>query len=727
MTISSEEQQDIINHLLLGNNVIVDACAGSGKSTTILSAAQQLSNLEFIQVTYNSSLRTEIKEKIEVLKLNNIKVHTFHSLAVRYYLPTAYTDTGIRQILYNNIEPNEIIQKYQILVIDESQDMTFLYYQFIIKFTKDMGSPFLLLVLGDYMQGLYEFKGSDIRFLTKAVEIWNNHPFLKSNKFENCNLKMSYRITQPIADYINTSMLGEYRLLACKNGCKVTYISRCKTDTEKIVVNQVLTLLNTPGSDVKPSDIFILGASVKGSTSLIRGMENVLVENNIPCYVPMMETDKMDDRIIEGKVVFTTFHCVKGRQRKYVFVIGFDNSYMSFYGRDLPQKLCPNTLYVACTRATHGLFLMEGANYMDDRPLDFLRMGHHDMVKSDFVDFKGIPKTRFYKRTDELFISGEKKQKRRFTTPTELIKFVPESVLVEISPILDRIFVKSDEFVLNNIELEPVISTKRGLYEDVSDLNGIAIPSIYYDMINRYKITDNDIDLNSESSILLEMINSSMIDTKHNHPYLKKVFEQLPKKCETTADYLYLSNVYLAVQEKLYSKLRQIENNEYNWLSDDIIEQCKDRMNKVLGNEENKTSEVTIIKQSDDDAHYKIDALLDGKFEDDDTLYRFTARIDLITDISIWELKCTSDISLDHYLQVVIYAWLWKMTMGLEMGSRMFKIFNIKTGDIMILNSSEEDLDTIIIALLKGKFEKLQRTTDDKFITDCNNYLLSQF
>ena len=39
MNAVSEEQQQVITHIHKGNNVIVDACAGSGKSTTVLSTS----------------------------------------------------------------------------------------------------------------------------------------------------------------------------------------------------------------------------------------------------------------------------------------------------------------------------------------------------------------------------------------------------------------------------------------------------------------------------------------------------------------------------------------------------------------------------------------------------------------------------------------------------------------------------------------------------------------
>ena len=106
-------------------------------------------------------------------------------------------------------------------------DMTFLYFLFIVKYTMDMNHPFQLIVLGDYMQGLYYFKGADTRFLTMAIEIWKHHrPNLKSPTFHNCFLKTSYRITNQMASFINEVMLAENRLLACREGNWCT-LSEC--------------------------------------------------------------------------------------------------------------------------------------------------------------------------------------------------------------------------------------------------------------------------------------------------------------------------------------------------------------------------------------------------------------------------------------------------------------------------------------------------------------------
>jgi hypothetical protein len=709
----SPEQSVIIENIKKGRNVVVDACAGSGKSTTILSCALQNPEKRFLQITYNSMLRMEIKDKVKVLGLKNIAVHTYHSLAVAKYSKNAMTDSGIRQIFHQNMKPFSPIKPHDVIVLDETQDMTYLYYQLVERFCKDMGTPFQLLILGDYMQGLYEFKGADIRFLTKAEEIWRNYPLLKSNVFVKCSLKTSYRITNQMADFVNHVMLGENRLEACKEGDPVLYIRNKKFFLQKTVVYHILEMKK---AGVKPDEIFVLGASVKGVNSQIRRIENVLVEAGIPCHVPMLETDKIDEKVIEGKVVFSTFHCVKGRQRPYVFVVGFDQSYFNIYARTLAKDICPNTLYVACTRATKRLFLLErGEETATDQPLKFLKMNHHEMKQQTFMEFKGQARTVFYDKPENV---DDAEIITHHVTPTDLIKFIPESVLEEISPILDSIFVRETEDT-EIFDIPTMIKTKHGYYEDVSDLNGIAIPAMYYDYIqSEWETNDNN------TNVLYEIIQMTMGNTKQNeYLYLKSIIKEVSPEVESVSDYLYLANLFVASQEKLYYKLKQIERDEYVWLNPSILSKCKERLLNVLGDECNKSKpliEESIIQCLDEEAHIPIDACLDPHFGNE--RFRFSARIDLATEETVWELKCTSTISQDHLLQIVIYAWLWR-TMDSSL-RKEFRIFNIKTGEILRLNATIDVLNQIVIALLKGKYENYTPQPDEEFLKDCRKVFL---
>jgi hypothetical protein len=702
----SEEQSVVLNNTKNGKNSVVDAVAGSGKSTTVLSIAAALATQKIIQFTYNSMLRCEIKEKTAQLQISNLDVHTYHSMAVKYYHSSAHTDTGLRHILATKMKPRIRIPKKDVVVIDEAQDMTPLYFQMVVKFTMDMNHPFLLIVLGDFMQGLYEFKGADTRFLTLASQIWASHPRLKSAVFSECCLKTSYRITNQMSSFINDVMLGETRLVSCREGAlKVHYFRNLQKNLENLVIFNINRLI---AEGAQPSDFFILGASVKGPNSPIRKMENALVERGIPCHVPMFESDTIDEKVIHKKVVFCTFHSVKGRQRKYVFVLGFDQGYMRFYGRNLPQDQCPSTLYVATTRATHGLYLLERTNFENDRPLEFLKKGQFEMRKMPSVEFKGTPYFPLYKTPE---IEVEEATKKHIITPTDLIKFIPEMVLEEITPILNTMF-KVVQPKGMELDIPTVIETKDGFFEEVSDLNGLAIPAMYYDCLSAEGTTN----------VLYEMILIILDEFKdHEHAFLKTLVSQLPTEYNTPADYLFLANVYTAFQEKLYFKLKQITPDDYTWLSEDMFKKCKARLTKTIGPEcetARPLIEKTIIHQSQELEHESIDLFLSEYFIN--TLkFRFTARADLITQTSLWEIKCVREITMDHQLQVVIYAWILRM----KSVDKEVKIYNIRTGEIQLLDATKEELDYIVISLLQGKYQQINKKTDAEFLEDCRQII----
>jgi len=707
----SEEQRAVLDSIARGKNVIVDACAGSGKSTTILSIAKEMPHITIRQFTYNAMLRHEVKEKIREYQLSNIHVHTYHSFSVKYYAENCHTDTGIRQIVRQDTSPRIKMPHADLIVLDESQDMTFLYFQLIVKMARDMSTKFQLLVLGDYRQGIYEFKGADIRFLTVADKIWKTLPFLKTPEFEKCTLQTSYRITNQMANFVNRDMLGEERLKACRNGVPVIYIRRPRHQIEQIVVYQIRRLLQEGES---PSDFFVLGSSVKGANSNIRRMENALTENNIPCHVPMFETDAPDERVIEGKVVFSTFHTVKGRQRKYVFIVGFDQGYF-YNARDLDKTRCPNTLYVAATRATHGLYLLENDS---SRPLEFLKQTHIQMKQSEYIDFKGIPQTIFH--------SWERDEDRSivtiptyYVTATDIIKFIPEPVLEKISPIIDRIFItETCALPENELDIPKIVQMRDGLYEDVSDLNGIAIPSIYYDLLRGN--TDG-------TNVLKEMIQANLQEIKPGkHAFLKEAVSKLPDVCSTPADYLFLANVYVAVQEKLYFKLKQITPDEYNWLTVDIVNKCMTTLKRSICPSTRNEFEKQIIHHSLELEHAKLDAKLYEHFGYE-TKFRFSARIDLLTNDTLWELKCTSNLTMDHKLQVIIYAWLWRVLFeGDESTNKKeHKLLNIRTGEILRLDATLDELTEIVASLLKGKYGKNTILTDEEFTANCKDYILA--
>lgn len=695
----SDEQAAVIRAVRAGKNVVVGACAGSGKSTVVLSIAHRIPDRKLLQITYNSSLRYEVRDKVREAALTNMEVHTYHSLAVHSYDQRAHNDTVMRRILADDAPMREGVRhSFDILVIDEAQDMTPLYYHFMQKFVTDCARPFQIVVLGDWRQGLYEFKGSDIRFLTLAPRLWRGNRFLRTQDFENLCLRMSYRITTPICSFVNDMMFGEEYMNACRDGPNVVYIKRGIAQIERIICCRIMQLIR---EGARPDDFFILCGSVRSSR--VKRIENALVLANIPCFVPLFEGEKIDERVIGGKVGMSTFHSVKGRQRKYVFILGFDNSYFDYYGRDLPRDTCPNTLYVGATRASDTLFVCEGDDYATDRPLEFFRAGHRDLKKSPYVDFLGVPRSIFYENTEY--------QKREvdnyITSPSDLVRFLHEDILDIVTPILTKAFV----FVAPEgevFDIPAIVQTSNGLYEEVSDLNGIAIPCIYYDDINRRWSKE-------EESVLYDMIRQRYELIENPNPYLVEAMERVNPILETVTDYLDAANVYKAIDEQYYSKLNQIRREECTWLGEDDVEMCKTRIHGVIGKDCTRTepeAEYTIIHHSDEEAHENIDAALEGIIPEN-ARFRFTARVDLVCEDIVYELKCTTELTLEHQIQVAIYAWIYRMIGRPE---RKFRLFNIKTGEILELNASMTDLTTIMAAVLSNKFMCITKKSDDEFL-----------
>jgi hypothetical protein len=713
MNSPSEEQLLVISSIEEGSNVIVDACAGSGKSTTILSCAHMLPQYKFIQLTFNKQLQTEVQDKVKSMQLRNIDVFTFHGLAVKYYHSSCHNDMGIRRILRQELPARMEIPEYDIIVLDETQDMTKVFFDLIWKFGMEMGRQVQFLILGDEKQGLYGFKGSDTRFLTLADACWKQYPLLKTPDFCHHTLKMSYRITDEMRFFLNKIMLGEERVKSCKPGVPVVYMRRPffrKYDGHYILYNMMQTLIKNENAAYE--DFFILCRSLKSSNRMSRKMENMLVEENIPVYIASSDAkEEIDARVIQNKVVFSTFHAAKGRQRKYVIVLGFDDSHFTQFARDKDPKICPNELYVACTRATKKLIVWEDIGRKKFQ-LPFLKYSHNQMIQTKFVSFNGIPSGR---QPQSLPDSAEEEIQKRVVHPSELIRFLSETTLDVISPLVDSIFTTIREANEMPVEIPNVHETRTGHCEDVSDLNGNVIPLIYFDRLRH-----------QHEPVLQQLISQYMKEmSPDEHPLFQEAVKTMPEVCETADDYLYLANLLSAIQDLLYSRFKQIGRDEYTWLSSDVLDPCFALLDEVVKPDcidSQWNSEQYIIRSGEELEHCHIDACMAEFMKGENVVYRFSARADLITENSLWELKCTSQLSLDHKLQLVLYAWLHQMKYSPQpTPSLKYYLYNIKTNEWLQLEASLDQLTQIVTEIMKGKYSKPVELSDEEFLAQFEN------
>jgi len=703
--ILSEEQLNIINYIKTEKyNGQVDAVAGSGKTTTVLSLATIIQNKSIIQITYNSELKREVSEKKDKYKLTNISIFTYHSFAYKYYSQEANTDIGISKIIRMNMLPKMELPKIDILVCDEIQDMNFLYYQFIKKVLFDINLKIQILILGDKYQGLYEFKGADIRFLTLGYKLWS---LISPFPFKIMTLTTSYRVTRQIANFVNKVMLGSdpitntYRINSIKDGPNVTYIRRPNCfQVYKCIGIKIVNMIHS--GYAKPSDIFVLTASVK--QKYFKMIENMLVENNIPCYVPMNDVNTINSEVIKNKVIFSSFHQSKGRERKVVIIYGFDSSYFEYYNKDADITICPSALYVAATRATEKLIVVESAD-----PLPFLKYNHHELRNSTFMEFEGEPIN---------FLNSFKEQPEQSTIPyhktsaTELIRFLNENIIITIADLMeDYLFTIIDEKENTTLVINENYITcsylGNEICEEVSDLNGITIPSLYQ---------ERNTGVNYIKEYVLNRID------KDRPFYKEKIRDVDLSKPLSIANTLLITNIYKAMNENLYFKLAQIFS--YDWLTQDNIDLMFGNMDAHINEplkleyeielikDKYKTIELTSIK------YKRIDEFIEKNIGKDFGILRITAIVDAISSDTIWEFKCVESLTTEHRLQLLVYAWLWKMTRN-SLDFKKCKLLNIRTGEVQVLQDTSPLIDDIMIMILKAKFEKYVPKSDEEFIKDC--------
>jgi galactitol-specific phosphotransferase system IIB component len=666
----SSEQNQIINS---ESNILADCTAGSGKSTVILHFAKKYPSKRMVQITYNNMLKHEIRKKVNILEISNLIVHTYHSLAVNFYEPSAYTDEEIKKILSKNT-PCKYNLKFDVLLIDETQDMMIDYFLLIKKFISDTKSNPQILIFGDKHQGIYEFKGANTKFLTLASRVWNLN-------FKNLTLSTSFRMTNQIAWFVNNCMLNctltNPRINTIKTGPNVDYYICNSYQIYETIGNQIITMIKR--KEIKEEDIFILSPSIK-SENPYKKLENYLVSHGLKCMTPISDDAKLDDKIISNKIVFTTYHQAKGRERKLVILYSFDDSYFKYYLRDSDPKECPNILYVGATRAMYKLILIHDSKYP---ALQFLNFNVGSIQK--YVNIHNI---------DSIKLNFNKPNTQEHkTTVTDLIKFIDSQIMDDIIMLTDDLFIKL--VPPNNIVNVPCkiknidTQTNKESYEDVSDLNGLVIPAIYERLICGSSTIETFVKENTN---------------KNFYNGIKKYIRKITIPCVKVSDFLKVGNIYLSLHNKLHSKLAQIK--KYNWLDKKMIGGCHKNM-KILENKK-LTFEKTICSKNSDIFEF---------VHKEYGLIKIAGRIDAFDENTVYEFKCVDSISIDHKLQIILYCWLWKnSSLNIEYGAKNFVILNIKTGELIKLSDNYFIISQVVELILANKFVKKISLGDNEFI-----------
>jgi len=692
----SPEQWEIINSLE-NNNLIVDSVAGSGKTTLNLHLAQQFETLEILLLTYNARLKEETRYKAIQLGLNNLEIHSYHSFAVKYLNPNAYTDQELKKSLDISKIPKKM-PYYDLIIIDEAQDLTPLYYKLVVLLYYSnplhIEKGTRLCIVGDKYQSIYGFQDADPRMITLA----NYHFNFNQTPWHLAKLSTSFRVSTEISNFINNCCLRYQRLVGAKSTGNLPRYIICDSFCDNLPNKKTGTISTRPKNSTvwrefeyyqslgyRPEDFFILAPSIRSAASPARQLANRMTKDEVPVFVPFSDDEKIDEKVISGKVVFSSFHQVKGLERPVVMVFNFDESYFKFYGQNLDPNQCPNEIYVALTRS-----------------LEHLSIFHH--YQNDYLPFLAKHRLKTYTNiiTSRPVKPSNTNRPRPLirTSVTDLIRHLPLDV---ISNVNNFFAIKPVRKIGQKINIPHVVSTPSG-FENVSDINGTAIPA-YFEYLNRKTMSIYREESLRQSNIFKSPSNSGgtavscLLDGNKQMAIPESLILDSGKgNGLTVAKLLKIANHWNSFTSGYLFKLRQITN--YNWMTRDQLKLCKDRLTS-LG-----------ISKT---AQYEKQVELHGRPELNNR--HIVGFLDLISDQNIYEFKCVERLQTEHYLQLAIYTYLFLATKPKELhGQYHFFLYNILTDQLDELVSNFDKLTEMMAFLIRSKYFANTKLNDNEFL-----------
>lgn len=98
-------------------------------------------------------------------------------------------------------------------------------------------------------------------------------------------------------------------------------------------------------------------------------------------------------------------------------------------------------------------------------------------------------------------------------------------------------------------------------------------------------------------------------------------------------------------------------------------------------------------------------------------------RIDALTKMELWELKCVKALAKEHFLQTAVYAWMWMhSTEGrLARGSRSFRLLNFRTGEMWAIKD-EYGIETAVAVIIEAKYSEKPVMSDKSFLAMCHSF-----
>lgn len=434
-------------------NLCIIACAGSGKTTTIIHRIAHLIQYhktnaqDIILTTFTRNAAHDMLVRLRAVcgdAANGINVGTLDALsqrAMRYQHrmrgdDTKYDFSQYQRLFYEFLctdEGQEYAASFSYFFFDEFQDANEIQYKILCEFHR---AGVVVTVIGDDCQNIYSFRGSNMKYL---IEFPLN--------FRNTALHMlnyNYRSSPEIVALANESIqnnpvqMPKKMIPMCKSyewrgkpmKPVVQYLDSVYDECDA-VVHWVKREYSHYIVSHKLHEICIISHSHKP----LRIIETALCRAGVPCvYIDNDDKQYVEGKYYHNKVFICTVHQSKGLEWSVVFCVGFSDHYFPLTKEPHAILEARRLFYVAVTRAKKALHIMYSGTFTANH-VQF-GSGVKTFVKSQ--DLKPYP-TRYIQEvspTNFVFVGGvqpgefrisEKSGLEIKTTVTDLLRCLTES------------------------------------------------------------------------------------------------------------------------------------------------------------------------------------------------------------------------------------------------------------------------------------------------------------
>lgn len=750
------------------NNIIEDtkllACAGSGKTFGIickidyLIKSKMFLNTEILMLTFSRFTRDDFINKVKkynITTINDKYVKTIDSFAKSLIDENNEIDVSLLSYKFmkyleetsaDDIKKNTKLSQTKCIFVDEAQDLNETQYKILVLLKEKNGT--IINLIGDPNQNIYQFRNSSDKFLTE----FNATTFYLTQNFRSHDPIIEFsKYLRPIPTMDIKGTLG-------KSNCIPNIIFH-ENDSE-LEMCLIKLLKNAKKVGLKYHDIAILSPTRgrmrgHGKSHGLCLISNLLYKNNIKFKQFYEETtDDLSNNIRyevkKDHINVLTYMGSKGLEWKFVILVDADICLINKrYFTEQKHKNDQYLLYVACSRAIDNIIIFSKCRFSDGN-LSFQLNPWFNLVPKQCYELDKRFKKHF-KYPNVKTRTADDTEKRI----TKIIDRLDEKLLDELAQICNygttnkNINTKSVKLI-NKIfdkDFSIIINSNIFLGKYVENLF-----FIYYRLKNKMdKKKYVDIENIIDSKHIVTDIQSFVSDWFYmNRSHLS--WEEFDKQKSM------LDKTIVETIEKKFSRDQKLQ--EHTIVSDGYFKsfilslksKIKQNYNKYIKTNNTKKIRrylfnIIVIIYSLETQHYFHAKTGGKKFKDVLTLcselfdkieeFAFNTKMNIIDNnvlISkdgligeidmieqnginkiIWELKCVSDISLKHILQVLMYNLLYHditetfFCSNDKVGSASIDTLNptIELTNNNIIKNKTSEKDTIIdanfINFLKGE------------------------